>query len=271
MKIFLKTMTVLVLLSTLSFCKKDSKTESPTPTPTPAPNPGNENKTGGLSLFFENKVDSVGLAFDKDYVNTNGDTFSISKFNYFISNIVLIKSDGSTFAEPESYHLVKHSDQTTYWINLKNVPVGSYKSVKFTLGVDSARNVSGAQTGDLSMTTASDMFWSWNTGYIFFKLEGKAPRSGDSGKRLEYHIGGIGGTYKAQRTMSFNISEPAEVSSSISPKVHFFTNVNKIFDGKTKIDFSQNGYHTVLIPNAYSVEIADNYAQMFSYGHTHND
>lgn len=268
MNFFLRTITALTLVSTLSFCKKDSKTEA---TPDPTPTPGSETKTGGLSLFFENKVDSLGLAFNKDYVNTNGDTFSVSKFNYFITNIVLTKSDGSTFAESESYHLIKHSDQNTYWINLKNVPVGSYKSVKFTVGVDSARNVSGAQTGDLSMTTAADMFWSWNTGYIFFKLEGKARRSADPGKRIEYHIGGYGGANKAQRTISFTITEPAEVSTSISPKVHFFADINKVFDAKTKIDFSKSGYYTVLNPGAYSLEIADNYAQMFRYGHTHND
>src|SRR5688572_20847216 len=199
MKIILKTSLLVILISVIVSCKKDVKTETtpdPTPTPTPTPNPGNETKTGGLSLYFENKVDSVGLAFDKDYVNTNGDTFSVSKLNYFICNIVLTRQDGSTFAEPESYHLVKHSDQATYWINIKNVPVGAYKTVKFTLGVDSARNVSGAQTGDLSMTTASDMFWSWNTGYIFFKLEGKSPKSTDALKNIEYHIGGIGGKNK---------------------------------------------------------------------------
>lgn len=267
MRVFVQVIATCFLICTLSFCKKDTKTTTPNPTPNPTP----ETKTGGLSLFFENKVDSVGLAFNKDYVNTNGDTFSVSKFNYFITNIVLTKSDGSIFAEPESYHLVKHSDQKTYWINIKNVPVGSYKSVKFTLGVDSARNVSGAQTGDLSMTTSSDMFWSWNTGYIFFKLEGKASKSTDPSKYIEYHIGGYGGANKAQRTMSFNITEPAEVSTTISPKVHFFANVNKVFDGKTKIDFSKAGYSKVLVPGVYSLEIADNYAQMFYYGHTHND
>lgn len=266
----MKTTSKLLLLAvfglSFSFCKKDSKTE-PEPTPTPS-NP----TTGTLSLYFENRVDTLPLQFDSLYVNTNGDTFSVTKLNYYISNIILTKNDGSTFAEPESYHLVKHSDGATYWINIKNVPYGSYKSVKFTVGVDSARNVSGAQSGDLSLTKAGDMFWSWNTGYIFFKMEGKAPRSADPTKTIEYHIGGYGGMYKTQREVLLNFNTAtANVSSAISPKVHLYTNVNNVFNSASKIDFSKPNYFSIIMPGPYSVEIANNYATMFSYGHIHND
>lgn len=266
MKNSFKLLSLFVIVLGLSYCKKDTKTET-TPEPTPA-NPS----TGTLSLYLENRVDTVPLHFDSVYVNTNGDTFTVTKLNYYISNIILTKTDGSTFTETESYHLVKHSDPTTYWINVKNVPFASYKSVKFTIGVDSLRNVSGAQSGDLSLTKAGDMFWSWNTGYIFFKMEGKAPRSGDPTKTIEYHVGGYGGTYKTQRDVVLNFnSATANVSSSINPKVHLYTDINKVFNSSSKIDFSKPNYFSIIMPGPYSAEVANNYATMFSYGHIHND
>ncbi|WP_316930094.1 MbnP family protein, partial [Hymenobacter sp. IS2118] len=42
---------------------------------------------------------------------------------------------------------------------LKDIPVGDYQSVSFTVGVDSARNVAGAQTGALDPNNG--MFWTW--------------------------------------------------------------------------------------------------------------
>lgn len=265
MKKTLYVFSLLAMFVGFSFCKKDSKTD-PAPTPAPA-----APTTGTLSLYFENRVDTLPVIFDSVYVNTNGDTFTVTKLNYYISQIILTREDGSTYAEPESYHLVKHNDPATYWVNIKNVPYGKYTSAKFVLGVDSARNVSGAQSGDLSQNIAGDMFWSWNTGYVFFKLEGRAPKSTDLLKKIEYHIGGYGGMYKAQRRVNFAITDPATVSSSINPKVHLYVDINKVFKGKTTIDFSVPGYSSILMPSSESVEIADNCALMFKYDHTHND
>src|SRR4051812_28015316 len=147
-------------------CKKDSSTPA-TETETPPVTA----TTGSLKIELEHMVDTLPLEFDKNYVNPKGDTFKVSKFNYFISNIVITNMDNSTYVEPNSYHLVKHSDAASTFITLENVPIGSYKSIRFMLGVDSARNVSGVQNGDLDLSKSGDMFWSWNTGYIFFKLE----------------------------------------------------------------------------------------------------
>jgi hypothetical protein len=45
--------------------------------------------------------------------------------------------------------------------------------IRFLLGVDSARNVSGIQTGALD--PARGMFWTWNSGYVMAKIEGSSP------------------------------------------------------------------------------------------------
>ncbi|MCE3227784.1 MAG: hypothetical protein K0S32_2335, partial [Bacteroidetes bacterium] len=212
-------------------CKKDKKDPEPE---TPV------NETGTMKLGFVNMVDNQALVFNQDYVNPKGDTFKVSKFNYYISNVILVKSDNSTYVEPNSYHLVKHSSPSTTLITIANVPKGTYKSVSFTLGVDSARNCSGAQDGDLSTSVAGDMFWTWSTGYIMFKLEGTAPKSGATAKILEYHIGGYGGVNKVQKAFSINFggSTTVDLAASATKQINFKVDVNEFFKNPALIDFT---------------------------------
>jgi hypothetical protein len=256
-----------IVMLLVTSCKKDSKNE-PDPTPTPTPEP-----TGTLKVFFEHKVDSFPLVFGNTYKNANGDSFTVSKFNYYISHVELIREDNSVFSESESFHLIKHSAPATNEFTVSNVPHGSYKAIRFIIGVDSVRNVSGVQSGDLSPAKSGDMFWGWTTGYIFFKLEGNSPNSGDALSHFyEYHIGGYGAPYKAQRQFDLDFKTyRANVSAAVSPKVHMIVDVNKVFNGKTKIDVSKPNYFSVTMPGPYSVEVADNYAQMIKFDHTHND
>ena len=74
-------------------------------------------------------------------------------------------------------------------LTLSDVPEGSYTEMSYVLGVDSTRNVSGAQAGALS--TANGMFWSWSTGYIMLKAEGTSPNSGTGS--FSFHLGGFSG------------------------------------------------------------------------------
>jgi hypothetical protein len=249
----------LLLLATLLSCKKDKK-DDPEPTPTP---------TGSLKLHLENMVDTNDLVFGANCVNAMGDTFKISKFNYYISNIVITKTDNSTFAESNSYHLVRHSSTATSLINVANVPVGSYKSVSFMIGIDSTRNVSGTQSGDLDPVVATDMFWTWNSGYIFVKLEGTSPKSGASDKSIVYHIGGGGGANKAQRTVNLTFgTSTANVSETETPIIHISVDALEMLKTPNTINFATDYNQMTSGPGAK--KYADNYADMFHFEHIHN-
>ena len=133
---------IIALTSLLVFsCKKDPvEPHEHDPEPT----------TGSLKIEFEAMVDTSALVFNtKNYLNANGDTFNVSVFKYYISNIVLTKSDNSTYTEPNSYHLIDHSNASSLVVTIPDVPNGEYKGITFMIGVDSIRNVSGVQSGDL--------------------------------------------------------------------------------------------------------------------------
>lgn len=262
MKNIIKFIPLVLLLAVVS-CKKDKKDPEPEPTPTPTPVP----TAGALKIEFEHKVDTINFAFNQNYRNPKLDTFKVNMLKYYISNIVITKNDNSTFVVPNSYHLIDLSNIATTVVNIPNVPFASYKSMTFMLGVDSARNCSGAQDGDLAQSKG--MFWNWSTGYIMFKLEGSSPKSGASNKSLVYHIGGFGGANKAQRNFNFNFgATTANVSASVTPEIHLKVDVNEFFKTPNLIDVTTHYYQMMNLAN--TPIYANNYADMFSFEHVHN-
>lgn len=249
---------LLSLITVISSCKKDPVEETPTPVAT----------TGSVALHFENMVGDSALVLNTStYVNANLDTFNVTKFNYYISNIKLTRSDLSVYTETESYHLLEAEDTTSLAFVLNNVPVGDYIGIQFTIGVDSIRNVSGAQTGALD--PANGMFWSWSSGYIMTKFEGTSPQSTAMDGMLMYHVGGFAGVNSTLKTVSpsFN-SEVASVSTTVTPEIHLKADLLEWFTTPTNISFST--LSTIHMPGANAKTVADNYADMFSVEHIHN-
>ncbi len=261
MKTIIKFATIALLIGFVS-CKKDTKEPEPTPEPTPVAT------TGSLKIQLEHLVDTVPLVLNQNYRNPKLDTFKVTKLKYYISNIVITKNDNSTFVESESYHLVDVSNTASTVLTLTNVPIASYKSISFMLGVDSARSASGAQTGDLAQSNG--MYWMWASGYIMFKLEGTSPQSGASNKALTYHIGGFSGVNKTQRNFNFNFGSPtANVSAGTTPLVHLAVDINEFFKNPVLIDVATQYFQMSTGANAKMY--ADNFADMIKFEHVHND
>lgn len=217
-------------------------------------------KTAQVSFNITNVVGSKLLALGtQTYVNENSDTFKVNTYKYYISNIKLIRNDGYIFSEPESYRLIDQSDTTTTCkFTITNVPLGVYTSVKFIIGVDSLRNVSGAQTGVLD--PLHDMFWSWSQGYIFAKLEGTSPQA--NGGQISYHIGGFFGQYNCIKTVSPSFdSKVLQVEQGKNPVVFLKSNVLEWFTNPNHIDL-QTFFAASGGPQA--LQIAENYERMFS-------
>jgi hypothetical protein len=181
----------------LTSCKKEETT-----TPTPVVTSGN----GAVSLELSHKFGMMNeqpLAIGTPVIHPmKNDTLTFSKFKYFISNVKFKKADGTYWTETESYHLVDLASTESLQLNFKDLPAGTYTEMEYTIGVDSARNVSGAQTGALA--TTNDMYWSWKSGYIMLKAEGKY-KDNKLDKTFVFHLGGFSGENNivTKRTMKF--------------------------------------------------------------------
>jgi hypothetical protein len=244
----------------LSSCKKDEPvTDENLPvTPTPEPTPTPVSQLGTINIDFDNVVGSNDLELNTgNYTNAAGNTFKVSKFIYYISNIKLTKTDGTKYVENNSYYLINEAQAASQTLSIDSIPVGDYNAIEFVIGVDSSRNVSGAQTGALDPT--NDMFWTWNSGYIFLKMEGTS--SSASGNDLTFHIGGFKSPNNTIRVINRSFPTNLSVKNSNLSKVKMKTDVLEMFSSPQNIDFSTFSF---TMGGPTSVTIADNYVDMIT-------
>ncbi len=252
MKNYFISIPAFVLCASLSFtaCKKDS--------PEPVEEPHAE--TGTMRINFVPMFgDSLLELNTEQYVTANSDTLEVSAYKYYISNVVLTYNSGSTYTVPDGYFLINAADAASQTITLSGLPEGAYTNVSFLIGIDSARNVSGTQTGALD--PSNGMFWTWSSGYIMAKLEGTSPQSTASMNMVMLHIGGFSGANSALRNVNLALPVNATVSHHHDPLVTVTSDAGEWFGTPTLIDLSTSA--TTMMPGPLSVSIANNYSDMF--------
>jgi len=236
-------------------------------------------RKGNLRISFENVVGNQSLQLNSgSYQNALGESFNVTMLNYYISNISLVDENGNVYTVPqnESYFLVKQDVSASKSITIPNVPEGNYTSIRYTIGVDSLRSTMpiADRTGVLDPADGGQgMYWMWNSGYIFMKFEGTSTAA--SGGDIKYHIGGFGGYSSPTINNIKNVdlsfgAEAAEVreANSSGPQLHIKADVLRLFTGSTDVSFAAN---PVVMSGAYSGNIANNYVNMFTVDHVHND
>jgi hypothetical protein len=250
-----------------------------------------ENNLAPFSIEFDNIVGDRTFSINNTgslYTNAAGEKFSISRLQYFISNIKVSTAEGKTYTVPQdkSYFLINGADKATRFTKVE-VPEGDYTKVTFTLGVDSLRSTMDLtkRTGVLDPAAGGGhdgggMYWGWNSGYIFFKFEGNSSVISDDvkgdptgKKQFKYHIGGFGGysapTINNIKTITIDLTKAgiAKVRKDRQSNVHLFVDIMKVFNGT-------NNFSIVAHPNVmfseYSVNIAKNLSEMFDHDHTEN-
>lgn len=231
--------------------------------------------TGTLRVAFDNRVGASDLKLGTDaYQNAAGEAFTITRFNYFVSNIRLRKVDGSEYIVPQeqSYFLIQEEKPASQLITLSDIPVGDYTGLTFMIGIDSLRSLAdiSQRTGVLDPGLNDGMYWEWNSGYIFMKLEGQsalAPAAQNN--TFFYHVGGFGGGYNGKKTinnlrttsLSFG-NDVAKVQAVSTPTVQLTTDALTVFNGPTRLRIAD---HSSVMFDPYSTNIANNYARMFAY------
>ncbi|HEY1032918.1 MAG TPA: MbnP family protein [Flavipsychrobacter sp.] len=245
----------LLTIGAVACQKKDDDNNNVTPPPSGP-------TTGEVGFEVSNYFGDKALTLNTEtYTTASGESVTISKFNYFITNIKLKKADGTEYVQPESYYPVKADVAGSKHFHIKDVPAGTYTSISFLVGVDSARNVSGAQTGGLDpANAASGMFWTWSTGYIMAQLEGTSPQSTATDNKFIHHVGGFKGQFSGIRAVTITLPQQMTLSGGKESTIKLKADINKWFSNNLKIvDVT-----FIMGVNETSKMIADNYATMFS-------
>lgn len=213
-------------------------------------------KNGTLRITFINTANGKPVSLeDSVYKNVFGEEYTISKLKYYISHVNI--PGASQLPEQDPYHLINQSQENnSFEITLKP---GEYNSISFLLGVDSAANCSGAQSGALD--PMNDMFWTWNTGYVMFKLEGSSPASTSDLQRIEHHIGGFREDYNVITQISLNPASLTVKEDRLTELV-IETNLDHYWKGETDIRISENA--VCMQPGKLAKKMSSNFKGLFS-------
>ncbi|MCS4167575.1 hypothetical protein HS960_19040 [Sphingobacterium paramultivorum] len=215
-----------------------------------------EDVANSVNLHFNNTFKNTTIVLgsaDSPAATTNtsasGQLHQFSELKYVISNIRLIKADGSEIPYnvndlDKGATVIDQAKAATLNYVLSNIPVGDYKQIKFGLGVKQEINTLDQLRFPVFYATAgandTKMHWEWGTGYRFTKLEGFY---GADHKELSIHTGstingtnGDESTYKqgvdAYRDITLNLPSLVTVGKSV-PQINIRADFDKLLSGKT--------------------------------------
>lgn len=155
---------------------------------------------GYLSVGIDYSVNGNPLITDSlCYHNEAGNAFMITEIQWFISKIELQNEQGQWFSlrhrnyddlSPAATDKIFYIDTNipeSQALKMTALPVGRYKALRFTFGLDEAGN----QTGLFSNPPEANMFWPdpLGGGYHYMKLNGKYVTADGELAPLNIHLG----------------------------------------------------------------------------------
>ena len=189
---------------------------------------------------------------DSSYTNSFGEKYTVSKLKFYISNLNLMTT--SSLGLNKNVFLITSTQNDSFKIKYPNKKIFG---ITFKIGVDSILNCSGAQTGALD--PLNDMFWTWNSGYVNFKLEGTSSSSTADRQRIEQHIGGYKFPYNTQKNVILQLP-----NNYFTPNktITIQIDLDKYWDGENKISIAKTP--VIASPGEQAKNAADNFIKMFS-------
>lgn len=216
---------------------------------------GPENK---MSILFEHMIKKDLLCLDSSYTNNFGETFIPKNFKYYISDLGVVDHKGHFSKISDNSFLVDESEVESKKIEFLVAP-GTYSNIRFVIGVDSLRTVSGVHEGALD--PYHGMFWTWNTGFVSAKLEGFSPASNMPQQMFQYHIGGFRTGQNTIRTIDIPFTDTLVLKSGVNTTITITADILKWFNGKHDLKIAAQAF--VHSPGKIAIQYADNYSSMF--------
>lgn len=155
-----------------------------------------------FELVFVSNFNQNPIEKNKWYISKNNDSIQLSTIKFYLTNF-RIKNKNSSILLENQYHLVDVLNDKNLNLYIPNIHFNNGAYLVFDLGVDEKLNTSGANSGDLD--PINGMFWSWQSGYINFKIEGISPSCNTRKNKFQFHIGGYQIPYETLRTISFKL------------------------------------------------------------------
>lgn len=133
-------------------------------------------------------------------------TTTVNMVKFYIHAICFLKNDKVISKPDTAYYLIDASKPESLIIPINSHDKFYFDEIQLKLGVDSSMNVAGAMPGDLD--PMNGMYWTWQSGYINLKLEGKSDVCKNLKKEFQFHLGGYTHPFATEQTITLKTEKP---------------------------------------------------------------
>ena len=199
-------------------------------------------------ISFQLLFDNLPLELTKQYPVSEKDTLTIDFLKFYISDITFLKEGTQVGKSKEKHHLIDAQHSLIYKA-LCTIKNKNFDTITFLVGLDSKTQEKGIQGGVLDPT--NQMYWTWQNGFVNFKLEGESSLCTTRKNKFQFHIGGFQEPYATSQEVS--LKAKGAMPLLIKVEVASFFNA---------IDISQT--NTVTSPNKNAVMVSKVLPNLFS-------
>ena len=206
-------------------------------------------QTQNLKIKLSPKFDKQAFELEKTY-QFNDSEISFETLKFYISHLKFLKENEPVWQEPSSFRLIDLSLEASLKWALEMPAELDFDKIQFKIGIDSLTHEAGVMGGDLDPTKG--MYWSWNTGYINFKLEGESELSKARDKSFQYHLGGYMPPFQTVQIVELPFSKEGENVLEMD-----------IFQFLKAVDLAEE--HTVMSPGENAKMLSKVVANLFYF------
>lgn len=169
------------------------------------------------------------------YTNEAGNEFLVTEIQWFVSKWELQDEQGRWIASDRIFYIDTNIPESQT-LRMDSIPIGKYKKVRFTFGLDESDNLSGR----FSDPPESNMFWpeQLGGGYHYMKLNGKFVNEAGQLVPLNIHLGRL-----HEEDNHFTVELPIDfrVTENTESQLHLTMIIDNWFRSPNLYDFNEYG------------------------------
>jgi hypothetical protein len=219
---------------------------------------------GSVELVISLVTDGQPFHFNTAYNAPGGDIYSLKSLKFFISDIGFSLStgiensaqSGSTtqgvffvdFKEPK----IK-TDTLRETVKFK-VKTGDYSDIRFNIGIPRQLNHSDPTVAPPPLDIGKgDMYWEWNSGYIFFLAEGQGPQIKNN--LLHFAIGEDSRIMPFAFGNLFDMVPLIKIKKGKTTRIEFQLDLNKILTNGDGKPYALNSFDAANVHGGYFADV----------------
>ncbi|HEY1662693.1 MAG TPA: MbnP family protein [Verrucomicrobiae bacterium] len=172
------------------------------------------------------------------YQTSAGETFSVTRISYFVSDVALQRDDGSWLEFTNSVEWLDF-ERNRDSIRIDQVPPGEFRTVRFLVGLAPGMNhgnIANVPADSPLNPDINNLYWGWQTNYIFMALEGLWRNSSGELDGWAYHL--------ARDTNSVRIVLAATMQITNETKLQLDFDLANVLNAPRPLSFVKDGSST---------------------------